>query len=54
MPPSVSDFAAALVLTYSPRDRAEEDGYAAWVRRVHHPFFNAVPGMFRHPPWWLI
>lgn len=54
MPPSVSDFAAALVLTYSPRDRAEEDGYADWVRRVDNPFFNAVPGIVRYTNWRII
>ncbi len=51
MPTPVPDFAAALVLTYSPRDGAEDDGYADWVRRVDNPFFNAVPGIVGYTNW---
>lgn len=54
MPPSVPNFAAALVLTYSPRDGAEDEGYADWVRRVDNPFFNAVPGIVRYTNWRVI
>ncbi len=54
MPPSVLDFAAALVLTYSPRDGAEDEGYADWIRRVDNPFFNAVPGIVRYTNWRII
>ncbi len=54
MSASVSDFATALVLTYSPRDRAEDEGYADWIRRVDNPFFNAVPGIVRYTNWRII
>lgn len=54
MPSSTSEFTAALVLTYSPREGAEDDGYADWVRRVDNPFFNAVPGIVRYSNWRII
>ncbi len=54
MSPSVPDFSAALVLTYSPRDGAEDDGYADWIRRVDNPFFNGVPGIVRYTNWRVI
>ena len=54
MPRSMSDFDAALVLTYSPRDRAEEEGYADWIRRVDNPFFNGVPGIVHYTNWRIV
>ncbi len=54
MPRSMSDFRAALVLTYSPRDRAEEEGYADWIQRVDNPFFNGVPGIVSYTNWRIV
>lgn len=54
MPSSTPDFHAAVVLTYSPRDGAEHDGYSDWIRRVDNPFFNTVPGIVRYTNWRIV
>ena len=54
MPASVTDFETALILTYSPREGAEGEGYEDWLRRVDNPFFNGVAGIVRYTNWKIV
>jgi hypothetical protein len=42
------------LLTYTPRDGAEEAGYVRWLRQVDNPFFNRVPEVAHYSNWRLV
>ena len=49
-----TDFDAAVLLTYLPKQGAENDGYADWIQRYDNPFFNSVPGIVRYTNWKIV
>ncbi|MBM3503228.1 MAG: hypothetical protein FJX65_05075 [Alphaproteobacteria bacterium] len=44
-------YSTMFLLTYTPRDGAEDAGYARWIRQVDNPFFNGVPGIMHYSNW---